>query len=308
VRHTVRVAGGRTVTVESWGASDGVPIFLLHGTPGCRSGPRPRTSVLYRLGVRLISYDRPGYGESSRHCGRTIADAAADVRAIADDFGLPTFGVVGRSGGGPHALACAALMADRVDRAAALVSLAPADADGLDWYDGMAESNTRAYKDIDDGGAVIESRLARDAARLREDPQSLLTSLRPEIAGADQRIIKDVAIRRLLTETHAEALRHGIDGWIDDMRAFRRPWGFDVSAVTGPVLLWHGEDDAFSPVGHTCWLGEHLSKAIVHVEPGAAHFGAVEVLPRVLAWVKGNAWPESERLRVKVVQQSALSV
>jgi pimeloyl-ACP methyl ester carboxylesterase len=308
VRHTVRVADERIVTVESWGAADGVPVFLLHGTPGCRSGPRPRTSVLYRLGIRLISYDRPGYGESSRHRDRTIADAAADVSAIADAFGLGGFGVVGRSGGGPHALACAALMPGRVNRAAALVSLAPADAEGLDWYDGMAESNTQAYKDVDDGGAVIEPRLARDAARLRQDPESLLASLRTDIACADQRIIKDVAIRRQLTETHAEALRHGADGWIDDMRAFRRPWGFDLSAVTGPVLLWHGEDDAFSPVGHTHWLAGHLRTSIVHIESGAAHFRAVEVLPRVLAWVKGNAWPESERLGIKVVQQSALTV
>src|SRR4051794_39170038 len=96
----------RVLAVEVSGALDGVPVFLLHGTPGSRSGPRPRTSVLYRQGVRLISYDRPGYGGSTRMQNRRVVDAAADVDAIADRMGVDRFAVVGRSGGGPHALAC----------------------------------------------------------------------------------------------------------------------------------------------------------------------------------------------------------
>src|SRR5579863_97564 len=119
---------GRRLAVDSWGATDGKPIFLLHGTPGSRNGPKPRASVLYRLGVRLISYDRPGYGGSERQKGRKVADAAWDVLAIADSLGIKKFGVVGRSGGGPHALACAALLGDRVTAVAALVSAAPPDA------------------------------------------------------------------------------------------------------------------------------------------------------------------------------------
>src|SRR5215469_3490909 len=110
--------------VESWGAPKGRPVFLLHGTPGSRRGPRPRASVLYRLGVRLIGYDRPGYGASDRRPGRQVGDAAADVRAIADALGLDRFAVVGRSGGAPHALACAALLSGRVTRVAAMVGLA----------------------------------------------------------------------------------------------------------------------------------------------------------------------------------------
>jgi pimeloyl-ACP methyl ester carboxylesterase len=98
----------RDVAFDTLGDSKGFPVFLLHGTPGSRSGPAPRTSVLYRLGIRLICYDRPGYGGSERFKGRTVADAAWDVLAIADHLNLGQFGVVGRSGGGPHALACAA--------------------------------------------------------------------------------------------------------------------------------------------------------------------------------------------------------
>ncbi|HXP21441.1 MAG TPA: alpha/beta hydrolase [Streptosporangiaceae bacterium] len=282
----VRLADGHSVTVESWGAPDGMPIFLLHGTPGCRSGPRPRTSVLYRLGVQLISYDRPGYGGSSRRPGRIVADAASDVSAIADALGLDGFGIVGRSGGGPHALACAALLGDRVQSAAVLVGLAPSDAEGLDWYEGMAGSNVDEYSKADTGLAAIERKLVEFADRIRDDPESLLEFLLPELTPPDRRVVDDVAIRRLLTDTYAEALRDSADGWIDDVLAIRRPWGFDLSMIQLPVLLWHGAEDAFSPVGHTYWLAKQVPTSIVAVQSGAAHFGSVEILPSVLAWIK----------------------
>ena len=147
----VAVPGGRRLAVESLGDPEGNPVFLLHGTPGGRNGPRPRGIVIYRLGIRLISYDRPGYPDSDR-----ILNALSRVRprmsqVIADYFGLDRFSVVGRSGGAPHALACAALLPDRVISAAALGSLAPCDADHLDWQAGMTESNRRAYGYASDG-------------------------------------------------------------------------------------------------------------------------------------------------------------
>ena len=136
---------GRRLSVESVGDPEGKPVFLLHGTPGSRNGPRPRGIVLYRLGIRLISYDRPGYPGSDRNPGRKVASAAENVRIVADYFGIDRFSVVGRSGGAPHALACAALMPDRVVSAAALCSPAPFDAEDLNWTVGMTESNVRAY-------------------------------------------------------------------------------------------------------------------------------------------------------------------
>src|SRR5580693_7962574 len=110
VTREIGVSGGRRVAFDCWGDPKGFPVFLLHGTPGSRSGPVPRVPLLYQLGVQLISYDRPGYGGSDRHQGRTVTAAAWDVLDIADHLALDTFGVVGRSGGGPHALACAAFI------------------------------------------------------------------------------------------------------------------------------------------------------------------------------------------------------
>ena len=158
---------GRRVAVEQFGDAAGRPVFLLHGTPGSRMQPVPRGMVLHHLGVRLITFDRPGYGQSERLPGRDVAAAAIDVKAIADQLGLDTFALVGRSGGGPHALACAALLPGRVTRVAALVTLAPQAAEGLDWFEGMTESNVVEYNAAASGAGVLETRLAPRAAEIR---------------------------------------------------------------------------------------------------------------------------------------------
>jgi len=260
-------------------------VFSLHGTPGSREGPHPKGGQLYGMGVQLISYDRPGYGKSDRKVGRLVADAADDVRAIADYLGIDRFGVLGRSGGGPHALACAALLPDRVTRACALVSLAPPDAEGLDWFAGMADSNIAEHK----SAATDPDRLAADliatAAKIRADPASLVNTLGPEMPEADRRVVADAGIRAKLVRNFAEALRDSADGWIDDALAFVSPWDFDVSTIRVPVLLWHGEKDVFSPVSHTRWLAERIPGAIRTILPGKAHFGALEVVPDVLSWL-----------------------
>lgn len=280
----VEAGDGRELAVETLGDPRGRPVFLLHGTPGSRLGPLPRSAVLYRLGVRMISFDRPGYGGSERLPGRRVADAAADVAAIADALGLDGFAVVGRSGGGPHTLACAALMPDRVTRAAVLVGLAPRDAQGLAWYAGMSRSNVRDHTTADAAQRRLAARLELRSRTIRDDPASLLALLRTEMPEPDQRVIADAGLRTMLLRTYAEALRTSADGWIDDALAFNRSWGFGLDRIAVPVLLWHGEADVFSPVAHSRWLAEHIPGAIMVVQPGAAHFAALSVLPRVLAW------------------------
>jgi pimeloyl-ACP methyl ester carboxylesterase len=285
LKRTVRTADGRQLATVVYGDPDGRPVFLLHGTPGSRIGPRPRSAILHRLGVRLICFDRPGYGESDRQPGRRVADAAADVSAIADALGLGRFAVVGRSGGGPHALACAALLSERVTKVAVLVGLAPREADGLDWLDGMTESNVIEYEAVSSGYAAIAAVTQATAEAVRADPASLLAKLQLELPDADLRVVTDTGIRPLLEAAYAEALRTSPHGWIDDALAFYAPWGFDPAAVTVPVLLWHGARDNLSPVSHAKWLAERMPSAAVVVQAGAAHFGALDVLPDILRWL-----------------------
>ena len=248
-------------------------------------GPLPRGLRLYELGVRLITFDRPGYGGSDRLESRMVADVVPDVCAIADALEIDRFAVLGRSGGGPHALACAALLPERVTRAGVLVSLAPWAAEGLDWFAGMADSNVREYTTAATDPEVLTSSLVQAAARIRANPASHVAALGPEMPESDRRIVSDAGIRALLAQNFAEALRGSADGWIDDALAFCSPWGFDLADIAVPVLLWHGQEDVFSPVAHTRWLAAQIPSAVMSIRPATAHFGALEVVPDVLSWL-----------------------
>jgi pimeloyl-ACP methyl ester carboxylesterase len=276
---------------------------MMHGTPGSRVGPLPRSMHLHALDVRLITFDRPGYGSSDRLESRTVADVVPDVEAIADELGIDRFAVLGRSGGGPHALACAALLPKRVTRAGILVSLAPWAADGLDWFAGMADSNVQEFNEAAYRPDELAANLAQTAAAIRANPISHVSALGPELPEADQRVVADAGIRALLAQNFAEALRESADGWFDDNRAFCSPWGFDLAAIEMPVLVWQGEDDVFSPPRHARWLADQIPGASMLMKPGAAHFGAFEVLLDVLSWLtRPPDWEDGSlgRLRFEI--------
>lgn len=287
--HVVKAPDGRRLSVDSLGDPWGKPVFLFHGTPGVSRGPRPRGIVLHRLGIHLISYDRPGYPGSDRNQHRTVADAAVDVAAIADYFGIDQFSVVGRSGGAPHALACAAILNERVICAATLSSLAPSDAPGLDWSAGMTEFNVRAYRNARADLVTLIATLNEQAGQVRGNPEGLLKQLWPELVSDDKDVIGDITLRRIIAQVHAEALSETADGWIDDVVALSRPWGFDPCDITAPVKLWHGSKDVFSPVRHAYWLAQRIPRAVLKIETEQAHFGSVEILVSILRWVAEQA-------------------
>lgn len=288
----VKTPGGGMLTAVSSGRPDGEAVFLLHGTPGSLFGPRPRGIYLYRLGIRLISYNRPGYPGSTRAHGRAVADAAADVEAIADHFGIDRFSVIGRSGGGPHALACAAdkRLRDRLICTASLCGLAPFDAEGLNWFGGMVESNVTAYQQAGRSNlSALKVLFDRQAERVRTNSQGLINMLQPELGGSDRQVMGDVALRRTIAKTHYEALRESIDGWIDDVIALTHPWFVDLADISAPVLLWHGDGDDVVPTAHAGWLHGQIADSELRLHPGAAHFEAIKVLPQILAWVLEQA-------------------
>ncbi|MGA5772207.1 alpha/beta fold hydrolase [Streptomyces pseudogriseolus] len=281
----VRTADGRRLRIEIAGDPRGRPVFLLHGMPGSRVGPRPRSLFLYQRGARLISYDRPGYGGSDRRPGRRVADVAEDVARVADALGLDRFAVAGRSGGAPHALACAALMPDRVTRAAAMVGLAPRDARGLNWFAGMAPSNVTEFRTAVSDPERFAAGIIPRSARIRDDPARLLEELRADLTADDRLIVSDNTVRSMLLRNYREALGTSPYGWIDDALALTGPWGFDPASIKVPVLLWHGQEDVFSPASHSAWLAERIPHVTAVLEPSAAHFAALRALPRVLEWL-----------------------
>jgi len=276
----LRRPDGRALAYEISGEPGEPVVFSIHGTPGSRLGTHPIVP-----GVRVVSFDRPGYGASSRQPGRDVAAVAPEVAAIADEIGAQTFTVYGVSGGGPHALACAALLPDRVTKVASLVGVAPGDALGERWTTGMSESNVAEFAAAFAGGDALLKMLAPVGDLVRSDPDAIIEMLAEELPPADLAVLTDPDTRAGLVTAMAEGLRPGVDGWIDDDLAFVIAWGFDPALITVPTLVWHGEDDILVPIAHAHWLHEAMPHSRLVTVPDTGHLGAFGVAASVVGWL-----------------------
>lgn len=279
---------GRMLCAAQWGDPDGVPVLALHGTPGGRLNRHPEPARYAEAGARVITYDRAGYGRSDRHPGRSVVDVVADVEAIADAFGLDTFAVTGGSGGGPHALAVAARLPDRVLRARCVVGLAPYRADGLDFFAGMDPLNVKEFGWALAGEQVLAPELGREltemAARVADDPAKLLGD-DWELDEADRAVMARADIAAVMREATAELSRGGPYGWIDDDLAFTRPWGFELDEIRVPVEVRYGARDVLVPAAHGAWLGARVPGARVVVEHEQGHLADPDRVIELMAWL-----------------------
>lgn len=287
----VQIADGRTLAYAQIGDPNGTPVFVLHGTPGSRlNGRHPDPSRVADAGLRVITYDRPGYGRSTRHPGRRVVDCVSDIAAIADALGIERFVVTGGSGGGPHALAAAARLPERVTRAECNVSGAPFDAPGLDWFAGMDPENVKEFGWAMEGENTLVRELQREAdqmlSRLDEDPASVLDGF--ELSAADKAVLQDRVVGERLRRSMREAVAGGVWGWVDDDLALLKPWGFDVAEIRVPVQVRYGIGDVLAPVGHGEWLARHVPNANVIVDHESGHLSMPdEHLERLRSLVHG---------------------
>lgn len=291
LEHRVTTSDGRTLAVAEWGDPDGLPLVSVHGTPGSRLMWWEDPTIYARHGLRRMSVDRAGYGDSSRHAGRAVVDFVADVTAIVDALGVDTFAITGGSGGGPHVLACAALLPDRVLRCLAQVSIAPFGADGLpkdEWLAGMTGGNVIEFESSIAGEAAI--RAVCDAER---------TPMLERLESGDANLLGDSydlseADLAQLQRHHGrmaaqllEGLKDGVDGWVDDDLAFVTPWGFDVGDIRVPVRLVYGRADTLVPAAHGDWLAAHIPGVVAEVTE-VGHMGDDEDVERHHAWLAGT--------------------
>jgi pimeloyl-ACP methyl ester carboxylesterase len=263
---------------------------VLHGTPGSRLGLHPNRSRIADADLRLVSYDRPGYGRSTRHRGRHIVDCVGDVAAIADELGLERFAVTGGSGGGAHALAVGARLPERVSRVLCNVGGAPFDAPDLDWFEGMDPANVREFGWALEGEEILARELERESqdllGQLAGDPAAMLGDF--ELAPTDRAAMGDPDLRNAWRASLPEALRQGVWGWVDDDLAHIKPWGFDVEEIHVPVEIRYGVDDVLVPAAHGAWLGAHVPNAVVTVDHDAGHLRTPdEHLDRLRAFALG---------------------
>jgi pimeloyl-ACP methyl ester carboxylesterase len=268
---SITLEDNRSLEVAVAGPAEGSVVVLHHGTP---SSARPFSSFVGAAtarGVRLISYSRPGYAGSGRLEGRSISDCVADVVGIVDQLGVDRFSTMGWSGGGPHTLACAALLPERVVACATIAGVGPCGVEGLDFMEGMGAENHEEF------GAALESPDALQAF-LEPEAEALVGVTGEQIAAALGGLISDVDKAALtgefadyLAATFHDAVREGIWGWFDDDVAFTRPWGFDVSSIRVPVSIWQGAQDLMVPFAHGQWLAAHIPDARPMLRPEHGH-------------------------------------
>ncbi|HEU4832209.1 MAG TPA: alpha/beta fold hydrolase [Actinomycetota bacterium] len=262
---------GRALEAVEEGDPNGTLVVVHHGSPGAAVAFEPFDRAAAERGIRLVTISRAGFGASTRHEGRTVADAAADAGELADHLGAERFLTMGWSGGGPHALACAALLPERVRAAATIAGVAPYDAQGLDWTAGMGESNQIEYplaaRDPDE---LLRWMRPHAEALGAVEPDEIVSELRTLISEVDEAVV-DGELGELMATSFHRAFLAGPWGWFDDDLAVVRPWGFELSSIGVPVSVWQGRQDLMVPFAHGEWLVEHIPTARSRLRPDHGH-------------------------------------
>jgi pimeloyl-ACP methyl ester carboxylesterase len=269
---------GRTLHAYD-AVADGAPgrlaVVWHHGTPNVGAPPEPLFPAAARRGIRWVSYDRPGYGGSTPHPGRDVASAAADVASVADALGIERFAVMGHSGGAAHALACAALLPERVLAAVCASGLAPYDAQGLDWFAGMGAAGAAELRAAATGRAALEEHLAS----AEFDPELFTPADHAALAGTWSWVLTVVE----------QAMEGGLGGMVDDDLATVAPWGFDPAQVRPPVLFVHGGQDRMVPSTHSQWLARRAPSAELWLRPDDGHVSVLDAAEAALGWLSEHA-------------------
>ena len=285
---TVAATDGRSLTIAEWGDPDGFPVFLLHGTPGSRFEGQANASAYADVGARAIMYDRPGYGGSDRFRGRRVVDSVADVSAIADSLGIERFAVSGVSWGGPHSLAVAARLPERVTRAACVVGPAPFDMPGFDWFAGMDAVNIDELGWALEGEDVLAREIERTAAgmleRVADDPSKVISD-EVKLSEADRAVIADPERHEAIRKGIEEAFRRGVWGYVDDIFCLIQPWGFDVTEIRAPTRILYGLTDVLVPRQHGEWLAHNVPNVEVVIDEQGGHMPDPNLVTERIGWL-----------------------
>ena len=287
-RHTVRLADGRALEAVESGAPDGPTVVVHHGSPGSAFAPRALVDAASARGLHLVAASRAGYAGSSRDAGRDVAAAAADTAQLLDALGVDRFVTVGWSGGGPHALACAAQLGGRCVAALSVAGVAPYLPGEFEWSEGMAEENVDEFAMALEAGPEYDEMLAT----FRE----VLLAVELDDASTARDLFGGLVSDRDVEATTPEALRDlhenivaglapGVGGWRDDDQAFLRPWGVDVAAIAVPVGIWFGDLDLMVPSRHGEWLSANVAGARSRRFPDEGHLSIT--LPRSAELLEG---------------------
>jgi pimeloyl-ACP methyl ester carboxylesterase len=271
----VPLADGRVLhTYDTAPGDDGrLAVVWHHGTPNLGAPPAPLFEAGDWLGIRWVSFDRPGYGGSTAAPGRTMASVAADLTTVLDTLGIESIALMGYSGGGSYALGSAAVLGDRVEAVATFAAIAPYGAAGLDWYDGMIASGLASLQAAAKGR---DAKVRHESSGVEYDPEFTATDI----------AMFDGPWRWLGSVAGDRAMPNGPDGLIDDDCSYTVPWGCDPTTITAPTLLVHGTADGIIPCSHGRWLAEHIENAELQLKPDDSHISVLAHAESALEWIR----------------------
>jgi pimeloyl-ACP methyl ester carboxylesterase len=277
----IEVAGGTRLGIAEFGDLTGRPIFAFHGSPSCRLNLTFVDDAARRHGVRVIAPDRWGIGLSPMADRQRLVTWADDVGALADAMGIEGFGVLGLSGGGPYALACAARLPDRIDAVAVVSSPGPM---GVPELRAVMSRTNRLWSTLSvRAPIVLEALFWGIGAYARRWPEAFTRMVMARLPAPDRDALwRSGAYRAAYAPMTAEAIRTGSRGCVLDYRLQSLPWGFDPVEITGPMHLWHGDADRFVSPPHAEWLAVRIPNAIMQWCPGEGHLLILDHIEQIL--------------------------
>ncbi|MHB8312743.1 MAG: alpha/beta fold hydrolase [Candidatus Dormibacteria bacterium] len=286
----IDTADGRQLEVFEAGSTLGPAIVVHHGTPGSGLLAPAWVENAGQLGLRLVGFSRPGYSRSSRRAGRSVAQVVDDVVVVADALGLDKLATWGISGGGPHALACAALLPERVVAASCISGVAPYLAEGLDWTEGMGEANVEEFglaTGGNDGRLMAALEAAAEGMRAAS-PEQMVGEMSSILSPEDEATMRgDFGL--VVADQTRQGLAEGPFGMFDDDLAFVSPWGFDPASIRVPTQVWQGGEDLMVPAAHGAWLAARIPGAEAHLDPTLGHLTVVATrISEVHRWLLGH--------------------
>ena len=281
----VRLADGRHLCYACHGPLDGEPVFLFHGEPGSRLF-LPGLEAVLRQGVRLITVDRPGYGCSDPQPGRSLLDWPQNIASLADELGFERFSILGVSGGGPHALACAYLMPERLKSVA--IASSPCPFDYRRATDNLSPGRLEEFALAREAPDMLRPMVNRAVSRIREQPAAYVTELGERLDASDGRLLASAAVSAMYCADLGEAVRAGGEGWLQEAHLLASPWPFDPADIGMPVRIWHGERDRIAPPRMARLLWRAMRGSELRLARGEGHLFFFRHFDELLASLVGG--------------------
>ncbi len=276
------LSGGRRLGWAEYGDPAGRPVLAFHGLPGSRRQRHPDDTIARSLGARMLHLERPGFGLSDPAPGRTVAGWARDVAEACDLMGIERIRIAGVSGGGPYALACAATLAGRVERVAAVSAVGPPEAMRSGGYSLFVRLG---FALAPRGAWTVRPFAAAAGALARRLPERYFQLLGVGLNASDRRVFARPAIRTMFVEDMIEAFAQSGSAMAEELALVASPWDFDLAAIRAPLCLWHGTDDRIVPVRAAQLVAARVAAAEARIVPGEGHFLVFERWREILEWL-----------------------